>query len=140
MMGDQFLKVLPWLLLSEKEHNHLLRPVRCLEEVVRLDLREVCLVRETLVHALGVEIPNRRLSHDVQSQGTQDAKVKSCVSLFHEACLFTPCLHARFDRKGPQNQLHHEFARERENNGVEPDKYQIRESLVILDRLILALE
>lgn len=75
MVTDELLKVLTRLLHSQEEDDGLLGPVGSLQEVVELDNALVRSMRETLVHAACVEVPNRRAAHDVHASRSQNAKV-----------------------------------------------------------------
>lgn len=65
VVGYQFLEVLSRLLETHKQDDHLLRPVCSLREVVGLEDSIVRLVRESLEHASGVEVPDGCPRHDV---------------------------------------------------------------------------
>lgn len=85
MMGYEFLEVFAWFFEHEEEYDGLLRPVTRLKKVVCLNDCFVCPVWEFLVHARGVEVPDRSARHDPKSKGAVESKVQSCVGLLHEA-------------------------------------------------------
>ena len=99
VVRNKLLEILPWLLLREQEHNHLLSPVCRLEQIVCLDLRNVRPMRERLIHAVGIEVPHRRLLHDVETERSEESEVDGRVRLLHEARLLAPRLHAGLYRK-----------------------------------------
>jgi hypothetical protein len=87
VMRDQLLEVLTRLLEHQQQHNHLLRPVARLQQVVRLEQGLVREVRVPLVHAGRVKIPDGRAAHDVQPERAKHGKVSGRVRLLHEARL-----------------------------------------------------
>lgn len=111
VMRNKLHEVLAPLLHPQQHNNRLLRPIRRFEQVVRLELRRMGPVREELVHAARVEVPHRRLAHDIQPHGTQYSEVYRGVHLLHEAGLFSPRLDVR-GGEGAKDFLHDEFARE----------------------------
>ena len=84
VMQHQLLEVLPRLLQLQHQDQALLRPVRGLQEIVCLEHRLVRSVRESFVHARGVEIPHRRAAHHVQAKRPEDGEVDRGVELLHE--------------------------------------------------------
>lgn len=112
VMGDQLLEVSPRLLEHQAEHNGLLTPVASLQQVVGLEERVVGAVREGLVHADGVEVPDRRAVHDPQAVGTEYGKVQGGVRLFHEAVLLRACPQSEPVGEWAEDELHDEFAGE----------------------------
>lgn len=87
VVADQLLKVLAGLLQAQQQDYGLLGPVGGLEQVVELEDGLVGHVREVLVHAGGVEVPDGGAAHDVHAGRAQDAEVKGRVGLLHEARL-----------------------------------------------------
>lgn len=138
VVANQLAEILPGLLHSQKKHDGLLRPVGGLEEVVELEHSLVGLVREVLVHAVRVEVPDRRAAHDVHANGAHDSKVKGRVHLLHIPSLLSARLEAGPARHGAQNLLHDELAGEREDDSVEGHKGNIPETLAILRNLVSA--
>ncbi|KAH6605132.1 hypothetical protein Trco_006839 [Trichoderma cornu-damae] len=134
VVAHELLVILARLLHSQDEDDGLLGPVGSLEEVVELDNAFVGAVREPLVHAARVEVPDRRAAHDVHASRPQDAKVKGGIHLFHEAGLL-PLAEAGFAGKRAQHLLHDELAGERQDDGVEGDKGNVPLALAILDGL-----
>lgn len=57
VVRHELFEVFPRLLQHEKQHDHLLRPVACLEKVIRFEQALVLSIRERLVHWLRAEIP-----------------------------------------------------------------------------------
>ena len=112
VMADQLPEVLAGLFHSQEKHNGLLRPVGGLEEVVELETSHMGLVREVLVHADGVEVPDGRVAHDVHANGSHNSKVEGRVHLLHVASLLSARLEAGPARHGAQNLLHDELAGE----------------------------
>ena len=133
MMRYQFLEVLARLLLREQEHNHLLCPVCRLEQIVGLNLRQLCPVWEGLVHAIGIKVPHWRLLHDIQAKWPEEAEVDCSVCLLHEARLLPSSLHAGLDREWPEYPLHDELARKCEDDCVEAHEGEVACALAILD-------
>ena len=85
-----------------------------------------------LIHARGVEVPDRRPAHDVDAQRPGDAEVDGGVELLHESALFPTPADAAFDRDGPDHALHEEFASEGEDDGVEGDEGEVFGPFAIL--------
>jgi hypothetical protein len=133
MMRNELFEILSRLFLRKQKHNHLLRPVRRLEQVVALDLSQMRLMREILIHAVRVEVPDRRLLHDVQPERAQKAEVDSCIRLFHEPCLLPPRAHPCLDCERSQYSLHGEFARKCQDNSIECYEGKVACSFAILD-------
>lgn len=135
VMAHELLEILAGLFQAKDEHDGLLRPVGGLEEVVELDGGLVRAMGEILVHAARVEVPHRRLGHDVHARWAQKEEVDCRVGLLHK-----PSLLAAFEASllgpGPQHLLHDELAREGEDDGVEGHKGHVPGSLAILDGLI----
>ena len=75
MVRHEFFEVFSWLLQHEEQHNHLLCPVTCLEQVVCLEQAFVLSIRERLVHWCRAKIPQRRAVHHIESEGAKDGKV-----------------------------------------------------------------
>ncbi|KAL8371345.1 hypothetical protein RB595_001256 [Gaeumannomyces hyphopodioides] len=134
VMGDQLLEVLARLLHAEYKDQSLLGPVGSLEQVVEFEIGVVGAVGEVLVHAAGVEVPDRGAAHDVHAGGPEDAKVDGRVGLLHEAGLFAPRAHAGVAGKGPQQLLHDELAGEGQDDGVEGDEGDVPAALAVLAR------
>lgn len=135
VVQHKLLEVFARLLQLQHQHDRLLRPVRRLQQVVGLEVRLVRAVREALVHARRVEVPDRRARHDPQTEGAEDRKVHGRVGLLHEACLLAAVLDAGADREGEDQALHAELAREREDDGIEGDKGEVLSALAILSRV-----
>lgn len=131
VMADKLLVVLARLLHAQHEHDQLLRPVSGLEQVVEFEIRFVKLVRETLVHASGVEVPHRRMAHDVHAPWPKKGKVDGRVHLLHEACLFAPGLEPRIASKRAEQLLHDELAGKRQHYDIERHEANIPEALGI---------
>jgi hypothetical protein len=89
MVQYQLLEILARLLQLQHQHNSLLRPVCCLQQVISLEVRLVSAVREPLVHASRVEVPDGCARHDPQSERSKDGKVHGGVCLLHKASLFS---------------------------------------------------
>ena len=130
---NKFLEVLAGLFQSKQKYNHLLRPVARLQQVVGLEDGFVRLVRETLIHGLRVEVPNRRPAHDIQAEGPVDGEVHGGVKLFHKSGLLGARLDAAADRNRPDEALHKELAGEREDNGIEGHEGEVASTFAILD-------
>lgn len=133
VVADQLLEVLAGLLHAEDEDDGLLGPVGGLEEVVELDEGLVRLVWEALVHAGGVEVPDRGAAHDIHAKGAEDAEVDGRVQLLHEARLLG-LAQTSATGKRLEHLLHDEFTGEREHDGVEGDESDIPFALAVLDR------
>lgn len=134
VVADELLVVLARPLHAEDEHNGLLGPVGGLEEIVELEDGLVGLVREALVEARGVEVPDGRPAHDIHAPGAGAGKVGGRVHLLHEAGLFPLGLEAGEARQGPQQLLHDELAGEGQHDDVEGDEGDVPEALAIMRR------
>lgn len=100
VVQNQLLEVLARLLQLQHQHDRLLRPVCRLEQVVCLEVRLVSAVRESLVHASRVEVPNWCARHNPESEWPENGKVHGCVCLFHEASLLSTALDTSADGQG----------------------------------------
>lgn len=135
VVSNQLFKVLPGLLQLQQQDNGLLGPVRRFQQVVRLEIRLVLSVREPLEHGRGVEVPDIRPAHDVQTERAEDRKVHGRVDLFHEASDLGLGADPAVDRPRADDPLHQEFAREGQEDGVEGDEGEVLLALAIHDRL-----
>lgn len=129
---NEFFEVLAGLFQTKQKHNHLLRPVTCLQQVVSLEDGLVRLMRESLVHGLRVEVPHGRPAHDIQAKGSVYGEVHGGVKLLHEPGLLGAVPDAEADRNRPDEALHEKFAREREDNGVEGHEGEVACAFAIL--------
>jgi len=135
MVQHQLLEILARFLELQHQNDSLLRPVRSLQKVVSLEASLVSTVREALVHASGVEVPDRRARHDPQTEWTEDSKVHGGVRLLHEAGLFPTALDSSADGQGSDQTLHAELASEGEDDGVEGDEGEVLATFAILCRV-----
>jgi hypothetical protein len=135
MVQHQLLEVLTRFLQLQHQHDSLLRPVRRLQQIVCLEVRLVSPVRESFVHASGVEVPHGRARHDPESERPKDGKVHGRVRLLHEARLFPTALDSCADREGSDQALHAELAGEGEDDGVERDESEVLLAFAILGRV-----
>lgn len=131
VMADELLVVLARLLHAQHEHDELLSPVGGLEEVVELEVGLVGLVWGALVHARGVEVPDRRVAHDIHAPGPEEAKVDGRVHLLHETCLLAPVLEPRVASERTEQLLHDELAGERQHYDVESHEANVPNTLAI---------
>ena len=88
MMSDKLLIIPTGFFETKTEDQGLLSPVARLQQIVGFEQRFVSAVWESLVHAHGVEIPDRRAPHDIHAIGTKGTEIKGGIHLFHEAILF----------------------------------------------------
>jgi len=133
VMGNKLIIVLPGLLQTQNQDNSLLRPVRGLQKVIRLEHSIMRLVRKALVHGRGVEVPDWRPRHDVQTKRPEQDEVKSGIKLLHETGLLGTGLDAVRNSNGLDYPLHDELARKGENDYIEADKGDIQTTLAILN-------
>lgn len=131
VVGDELLEILTGLLHSEDEDNGLLSPVCGLEEVVELDTGLLSAMGEILVHASGVEVPDRSAAHDVHAKGTEDTKIDGRVQLLHETCLLA-LTETVPSRQGSEQLLHDELASKGEDDGIEGDEGEVPFALSIV--------
>lgn len=75
VMRNQLFEIFPRLLQHQKQHDHLLRPVTGLQQIICLEDTLVRLVRESLIHASCVEVPHGRPRHNPQPEWPEDAEV-----------------------------------------------------------------
>lgn len=99
MMRHQLVIILPRLLQAQNKNDSLLQPVCSLEQVIKFEMRIVCVVRRVLIHASCVEVPDRRPAHDIQSPWSCEGKVDGSIHLLHEARLLRPTLQAASSRQ-----------------------------------------
>lgn len=134
-MENHLIGVLARLLHTKNKHNSLLSPIRSLKEVVELEMASQCLVWKVLVHAAGVEEPHRGRLHDVEAERSNENEVHDGIGLLHEARLFPTTGQSPMTCQRPQNLMHDELPREREEDDVKEDKGKVIPSLGILDGL-----
>lgn len=134
VVADELLEVLARLLHAEEQDDGLLGPVGGLEEVVELDGGLVGAVREGLVHAARVEVPDGGARHDEDASRAEEEEVDGRVGLLHEARLLV-APEAGGARPRPQHLLHDELAREGEHDGVEGHKGHVPGALAVVDGL-----
>lgn len=132
VVAHELLEVLAGGLHAEDEDDGLLRPVGGLEEVVELEAVLVGHVREALVEAGRVEVPDGGPAHDVHAPGAAEGKVGGRVHLLHEAGLLALGLDAGVAGQGLEQLLHDELAREGQNDDVEGHKGQVPGPLAVL--------
>ena len=132
MVQHQLFIILPRRLQLQQQHQPLLQPIRRLQQIIRLKPRVVRPVREPLVHAGDIEIPDRRAAHDVQPQGPEEEEVHGGVELLHEAVLLRALADAAGDCYRADEALHEELAREGEDDGVEGHEGEVFGPLAIL--------
>ena len=89
-------------------------------------------MRESLIHARGIEIPHRRASHHVQPQRSENGEVHSRVGLFHEAILFCAGADAIVKREGADEALHEKLSGKRQDDNVEGDKGEVARTFAIV--------
>lgn len=135
VVEHQLLVIFPRRLELEQQDQPLLQPVRCLQEIVRLEPGIMRTVWEALVHARNVKVPHRRPTHHVQSQRAKEGKVHGGVELFHEAVLLRFLPNPTAGRNGSDDPLHQELAGEGEDDGVEGHKGEVLRSFAILCRI-----
>lgn len=132
VMQNELFEILSGLLQHEQQHDGLLCPITCLQQIVSLEDSFVAAVREAFKHGICVEVPDGRAAHNVQAKGTEDGKVDGRVELLHESSLLCFSSDAQMNGEGTDHALHEEFASEAQNNGVEGDKSKICLALAIL--------
>jgi hypothetical protein len=132
VVRNELTEILPWLLEHQEQHDELLCPVARLEQVVCLDKRLIRAMREILVHACGVEVPDRCACHNPQSKGPVQPKVQGGVGLLHKARLLRATLDAIVDSHGSNEPLHAKLACEAQDNDVEADKSKVACALAIV--------
>lgn len=111
VVQHQLFEILARLLKHQHHNQTLLRPVRCLQQVVRLEHRLVSPVREAFIHARGIEIPDWRPAHYVHPKRSKYSKVEGRVELFHEPTLLSSCSNATANGNRPDQTLHQELPR-----------------------------
>ena len=89
-------------------------------------------VRESLIHAGRVEVPDRRPAHDIQPEGSEDAEVDGGVELFHEPALLPSTSDPESDCQGSYHALHQELSREGEHDGVEGHEGEVLRPFTVL--------
>lgn len=134
VVAHELLEVLSRLLQLQQQHNCLLGPVTCLQQVKRLEVRLMLPVREAFKHGSRVKVPNIGPAHHVKTKRTKNAKVKPCVHLFHESCRLAFTADTTVDGERPNKALHQEFTSERQNNRIERHKCDILGALSVHSR------
>lgn len=125
VMPNKLLEVLSGLLQLQQQDNRLLGPIACLEQVKCLEERLMLSMRETFKHGSRVEVPDVGPAHDIEAKRTKNAKVDRRVHLLHEPCRLAFTTNTAPNRERPDQALHQEFTRERQNNRVKRDKRNI---------------
>lgn len=132
MMQHQLFEILPWLLQQQDQHEPLLRPVTCLQEVVGLEPRLMCPVREPFVHALHVEEPDRCPTKHIQPYRTRDGEVHGGVELLQEPALLPALSNPAVQRYRLDKPLHQKFPCKREDDSVEGYEAEVLRALAVL--------
>lgn len=131
VMSNELLEVLSRLFHTKDQDNGLLSPVSSLEEVIKLDDALVGTVREVLVHAASVEIPDGSAAHDVHASRPENTKVNGRVQLLHKPCLLALAKTSGASKR-PEHLLHNELTCKREDNSVKSNKGNIPAALAIV--------
>ena len=139
MVSHEFFEIFPRLFQQQTEHNGLLSPITCLQQVIRLEQTFMASVRESFEHARGIEVPNGRSRHNQQAEWSKNAKIHRRIHLFHESVLLGAGLDAKVDCQGPNEPLHQEFAGERKDNDMECDKGEIKAAFAIIGAIGLGM-
>lgn len=132
VVANKLLEVFAWGFHPQQKHNGLLSPVGRLEQVVELEDGFVGGMREALIHASSVEVPNRCTVHDVHAPGPCAAKVDGRVHLFHETRLLALRAQASVTGQGSEELLHNELAGKGQDNGIERHQSNVPRALAIL--------
>lgn len=133
VMSNKLPVISTWFFEPETENQGLLGPITRLQQIVGLEKSLVGSIRKRLVHAGGVEIPNRGAIHDIQAIGTRNTEVDGGVHLFHEAILLRAGAKMEPAGEGPEDALHDKLAGKGEDDNVESDKSEIFAALAIVD-------
>lgn len=112
----------------------MLSPVTSLEQVIGLEDSDVLPVRETLKHGRGVEVPDIRLFHHIQTERSKDRKVHGCVDLLHESSSLASAPNATVSSPWANHALHQKLSCERQDNGVEADKSKVQGTFAVHNR------
>lgn len=132
MVPYKLFEILSRFLKLQDEHNGLLGPITCLQQIIGLENTLVSPVRKAFVHPHGIEIPHGCPRHDEDTKGTEYSKINRGVGLFHKAVLLRPTTYAEVDCGRTYHSLHQEFARERQDNDVEAHEGKITRSFAIV--------
>ena len=132
MMQHQLFEILPRLLQQQDQHEPLLRPVTCLQEVVGFEPRLMRPVRETFVHAFHVEEPDRCPTKHIQPYRPRDAKVHGGVELLQEPALLPALSNPTVKRYRFNETLHQKLPREREDDRVEGYEAKVLRPFAVL--------
>lgn len=131
MVPHELLEIFPGLLQLQAQHNGLLRPIACLQQVICLEYPFVASVWKAFEHSTCVEIPDRRPRHDVQPQRSKDAEVNCCVRLFHEAVLLCARADATPECERAEKPLHDELACEGQNDHIEGHEFEVIDTFAV---------
>lgn len=134
VMSDKLLEILSGLFELQQQHNRLLSPVTSLEQVIGFEDGYVLSVRETLKHGRGVEVPDIRLLHHVQTERPKDRKVHGCVDLLHESSSLSSAANATVCSPWANHALHQKLPCERQDNSIEADKSKVQGTFSVHDR------
>lgn len=132
MMQHQLLEVLPRLLQQQDQHEPLLRPVTCLQEIVGFKPCLVCPMREPFIHALHVEEPDRCPTKHIQPYRTRDGEVHGGIELFQEPALLPALSNPTVERYWLDEPLHQKLPRKREDDSVEGYEAKVLRALAVL--------
>ena len=133
VVANQFLEVLAGLLELQEQHDRLLGPVACLEEVVSFEEALVLPMGESLEHGGCVEVPDGGALHHEQTEWSEYSKVDGCVHLLHEPRGLSLSTDTTPNSEWTNHLLHDKLARERQHNGVEGHESDILLSLSVHD-------
>lgn len=135
VMADELFEILSGLLQLQHEHDGLLAPKRSLQKVVRLEKGLMIAMRKILEKGGRPDIPDRGLTHDVESQGSQDGGIYGHVHLLQKAGLLGSALNLIMNRQRSEENLHQKLADEREDDNIKGEKSKISRSLSVTLRL-----
>lgn len=125
VMAHELLEIFPRLLQSQGQYDGLLCPIAGFQEIIGLEDPLVRPVWKSFEHAGGIEVPDWRPAHYVETEWAEDGKIHGCVDLFHEAVLLGSRMDAAADCNWTDETLHEELPGKSKNNDIETDKGKV---------------
>ena len=132
MMRNELFEIFPPCFQPKHQHDCLLSPVARLQQIVGLEKPFMTPVWKGLVHSVGIEIPDRCATHNIQAQWTGKSEVYSGVHLFHEAESFGAGFDTTRQSPGLNHSLHEEFSRKGKYDDIESDESEVSGAFAVV--------
>lgn len=131
MVAHQLIEILPRLFQLQDHHNSLLCPKAGLEQIVRFEQALVLSMWKIFEHSRGVEVPDRRSRHNVETVWYEDAQIHGGVHLFHETSHFPAATDAAVQPPRVDETLHEKLTGEGQDDSVESNESEIFPALAV---------